>query len=132
MDFNCPINARKCDNNLYTEIAQNDCLLIQGVISTLFVDLMPLDIYKISDDSDPELLVFDKVKEEDLVWQELEPGSTHATKLRGIVTADESSAHVERLWTSLQLEDIRLEQEGFTVSGRNFHPQFFERFDQTH
>ena len=93
---------------------------------------MVLDIYKISDDREPELLVFDKLKEEDLVWQELEPGSTHATKLRGIVTADESSAHVERLWTNMQLEDIKLEQEGFTISGRNFYPQFVERLDPTH
>ena len=88
----------------------------------IIVDLMLIEIYQLSEDREPEL-VFEQLKDDDLLWQELEPGSTHATKLRGIVTADESSVHVERLWTRMQCEDIRLQQEGFSVSGRNFSPK---------
>ena len=96
---------------------------------TVTVDLMVLDIYKINPDTEEPELVFENLEQADLIWEEEQPGSTHATKLRGIVTADESSEHVQNLWRIMQSEDIRLEQEGFVVNGHKFYPKFVERFD---
>ena len=89
---------------------------------------MCLEIFKIKDDEEPEL-VFEQLPQEDLVWEEEQPGSTHATKIRAIITADESSKSVERLWKTLQTEDNRLEKEGFFVDGHQVYPQFVERLD---
>ena len=96
---------------------------------TVTVDLMVLDIYKINPDTEEPELVFENLDQADLIWEEEQPGSTHATKLRGIVTADESSEHVQNLWRIMQSEDIRLEQEGFVVNGHKFYPKFVERLD---
>ena len=110
----------------------NDTFLIQSLNTFLtcccFTDLMLLELYKVSPgDVEPEL-VFEQLKKDDLVWEEEDPGSTFATKLLGIVTADEDSPYVAKLWRRFQEEQLQLEDEGFSIiSGQNFYPKFIER-----
>ena len=55
---------------------------------------------------------------------------TPLLKVRGIVTTDEMSYHVERLLRTMQTEDNRSKQEGFSFDGHKFCAQFFEREDK--
>ena len=92
------------------------------------LDLMLLELYRVSPEQAEPELVFEQLLDSDLVFEEGEPGSTFATKLLGIVTADENSPHVAKLWKKLQEEQMQLEKEGFHLpGGQNFYPRFIER-----
>ena len=92
------------------------------------LDLMLLELYRVSPEQAEAELVFANMEDEDLVFEEGEPGSTFSTKLLGIVTADESSPHVAKLWKKLQEQQMQLEKEGFRLpGGQNFYPRFIER-----
>ena len=92
------------------------------------LDLMLLELYRVSPEQAEAELVFANMEDEDLVFEEGEPGSTFSTKLLGIVTTDESSPHVAKLWKKLQEQQMQLEKEGFRLpGGQNFYPRFIER-----
>ena len=97
------------------------------------LDLMLLELYKVSPEQEEAELVFEKMKDEDLVYEEGEPGSTFATKLLAIITADESSPHVAKFWKKMQEQQMELEKEGFRITGgQNFYPRFIERLVLIH
>ena len=89
---------------------------------------MVVEIWKFNPVTSEQEFFLEIIEEEDYAFKEGEPGSTYATKLIGVVMADETSPEVTSHWKKVQADQNLLEETGLTLeSGQTIHPIFVER-----